>query len=95
LLVTALAPVIGNEKASKIAHHAMDRDLIQTEDSIVGTGAGKRCRDLDRRKIDLRQRRDRGDDANEEDRRHEAGRHVFKIGKVLRPASRECSERSS
>jgi hypothetical protein len=71
LLVTALAPVIGNEKASKIAHHAMDRDLMQTEDSIVGTGAGKRCRDLDRRKIDLRQRRDRGDDANEEDRRHD------------------------
>jgi fumarate hydratase, class II len=25
--VTALAPVIGYEKASRIAHHAMDRDL--------------------------------------------------------------------
>jgi hypothetical protein len=46
----------------------MDRDLMQTEDSIVVTGAGKRCRDLDRRKIDLRRQRDRGDDANEEDR---------------------------
>jgi fumarate hydratase class II len=40
LLLTELAPVIGNDKASKIAHHAMDRDLMQTEDSIVGTGAG-------------------------------------------------------
>jgi hypothetical protein len=46
----------------------MDRDLMQTEDSIVVTGAGKRCRDLDRRKIDMRRQRDRGDDANEEDR---------------------------
>src|SRR5271156_4012129 len=27
MLVTALAPVIGYDKASKIAHHAMDRDL--------------------------------------------------------------------
>jgi hypothetical protein len=71
LLVTALASVIGNDKASKIAHYAMDRDLTQTEDAIVGTGAGERCRDLDRRKIDLRQRRDRGDDANKEDRRHD------------------------
>jgi fumarate hydratase class II len=59
LLLTELAPVIGNDKASKIAHHAMDRDLMQTEDSIVGTGAGKRCRDMDRRKIDLGQRRRR------------------------------------
>jgi fumarate hydratase class II len=27
MLVTALAPVIGYDKASKIAHHAMERDL--------------------------------------------------------------------
>jgi fumarate hydratase, class II len=27
MLVTALAPVIGYDKASKIAHHAMDQDL--------------------------------------------------------------------
>ena len=27
MLVTALAPVIGYDKASKIAHHAMDNDL--------------------------------------------------------------------
>jgi fumarate hydratase class II len=27
MLVTALAPVIGYDKASKIAHHAMDKDL--------------------------------------------------------------------
>ena len=27
MLVTALAPIIGYDKASKIAHHAMDRDL--------------------------------------------------------------------
>jgi fumarate hydratase class II len=27
MLVTALAPVIGYDKASRIAHHAMDRDL--------------------------------------------------------------------
>src|ERR1700728_3512198 len=27
MLVTALAPVIGYDKASKIAHHAMDHDL--------------------------------------------------------------------
>jgi fumarate hydratase class II len=27
MLVTALAPVIGYDKASKIAHHAMDNDM--------------------------------------------------------------------
>jgi fumarate hydratase, class II len=27
MLVTALVPVIGYDKASKIAHHAMDNDL--------------------------------------------------------------------
>ena len=27
MLVTALAPVIGYDKASQIAHHAMDHDL--------------------------------------------------------------------
>jgi len=27
MLVTALAPVIGYDKASKLAHHAMDHDL--------------------------------------------------------------------
>jgi fumarate hydratase class II len=27
MLVTALAPVIGYDKASRIAHHAMERDL--------------------------------------------------------------------
>ena len=27
MLVTALAPVIGYDKASKLAHHAMDNDL--------------------------------------------------------------------
>jgi len=28
MLVTALSPVIGYDKASKIAHHALDNDLI-------------------------------------------------------------------
>ena len=41
----------------------------------LGTGAGKRSRDLDRRKVDLRQRRDREhrvrDHASEEDRQHD------------------------
>jgi len=27
MLITALAPVMGYDKASKIAHHAMDKDL--------------------------------------------------------------------
>ncbi len=31
MLVTALAPVIGYDKASQIAHHALDRDLTLKE----------------------------------------------------------------
>jgi len=31
MLVTALSPVIGYDKASKIAHHAMDNDLTLKE----------------------------------------------------------------
>jgi fumarate hydratase class II len=34
MLVTALAPVIGYDKASKIAHHAMDNDLTLREAAI-------------------------------------------------------------
>jgi fumarate hydratase, class II len=34
MLVTALAPVIGYDKASKIAHHAMDRDLTLKEAAL-------------------------------------------------------------
>ena len=40
MLVTALAPVIGYDKASKIAHHAMDHDL-----TLEGGGARPRLRD--------------------------------------------------
>ncbi len=35
MLVTALAPVIGYEKASKIAHHAMDHDLTLKEAALA------------------------------------------------------------
>ncbi len=34
MLVTALAPVIGYDKASKIAHHAMDSDLTLKEAAL-------------------------------------------------------------
>ena len=34
MLVTALAPVIGYDKASKIAHHAMERDLTLKEAAL-------------------------------------------------------------
>ena len=34
MLVTALAPVIGDDKASKIAHHAMDHDLTLKEAAL-------------------------------------------------------------
>jgi fumarate hydratase, class II len=34
MLVTALAPVIGYDKASKIAHHAMDQDLTLKEAAL-------------------------------------------------------------
>ncbi|MEA2923902.1 MAG: fumarate hydratase, class [Alphaproteobacteria bacterium] len=37
MLVTALAPVIGYDKASKIAHHAMDKDLTLKE-AALGLG---------------------------------------------------------
>jgi fumarate hydratase class II len=37
MLVTALAPVIGYDKASKIAHHAMDKDLTLRE-AALGLG---------------------------------------------------------
>jgi fumarate hydratase class II len=37
MLVTALAPVIGYDKASKIAHHAMDHDLTLRE-AALGLG---------------------------------------------------------
>ena len=33
-LVTALAPVIGYDKASQIAHHAMDHDLTLKEAAL-------------------------------------------------------------
>ena len=35
MLVTALAPVIGYDKASKIAHHAMDKDLTLKEAAVA------------------------------------------------------------
>jgi fumarate hydratase class II len=35
MLVTALAPVIGYDKASKISHHAMDNDLTLRESALV------------------------------------------------------------
>ena len=34
MLVTALAPVIGYDKASKIAHHAMEHDLTLKEAAL-------------------------------------------------------------
>ena len=34
MLVTALAPVIGYDKASKIAHHAMENDLTLKEAAL-------------------------------------------------------------
>jgi fumarate hydratase class II len=34
MLVTALAPVIGYDKASKIAHYAMDNDLSLKEAAL-------------------------------------------------------------
>jgi fumarate hydratase class II len=34
MLVTALSPVIGYDKASKIAHHAMDHDLTLKEAAL-------------------------------------------------------------
>jgi fumarate hydratase class II len=34
MLVTALAPVIGYDKASRIAHHAMDKDLTLKEAAL-------------------------------------------------------------
>jgi fumarate hydratase class II len=34
MLVTALSPVIGYDKASKIAHHAMDNDLTLKEAAL-------------------------------------------------------------
>jgi fumarate hydratase class II len=34
MLVTTLASVIGYDKASKIAHHAMDHDLILKEAAL-------------------------------------------------------------
>ena len=37
MLVTALAPVIGYDKASKIAHHAMEHDLTLKE-AALGLG---------------------------------------------------------
>jgi fumarate hydratase class II len=35
MLVTALAPVIGYDKASKIAHHAMEHDLTLREAALT------------------------------------------------------------
>ncbi len=35
MLVTALAPVIGYDKASKIAHHAMDHDLTLKQAALA------------------------------------------------------------
>jgi fumarate hydratase, class II len=34
MLVTALAPVIGYDKASRIAHHAMDKNLTLKEAAL-------------------------------------------------------------
>jgi fumarate hydratase class II len=34
MLVTALAPVIGYDKASEIAHHAMDKDMTLKEAAL-------------------------------------------------------------
>jgi fumarate hydratase class II len=35
MLVTALAPVIGYDKASRIAHHAMDNNLTLKEAALA------------------------------------------------------------
>ena len=35
MLVTALSPVIGYDKASKIAHHALDNDLTLKEAALA------------------------------------------------------------
>ena len=53
MLVTALAPVIGYDKASKIAHYAMDHDL-----TLEGGGAEARLRHRGR----VRPRRRSGED---------------------------------
>jgi fumarate hydratase, class II len=34
MLVTALSPVIGYDKASKVAHHALDHDLTLKEAAL-------------------------------------------------------------
>jgi fumarate hydratase class II len=34
MLVTALSPVIGYDKASQIAHHAMDNDLTLKQSAL-------------------------------------------------------------
>jgi fumarate hydratase class II len=34
MLVTALSPVIGYDKASKVAHHALDHDLSLREAAL-------------------------------------------------------------
>jgi fumarate hydratase, class II len=52
MLVTALAPVIGYDKASKIAHHAMDNDLTLKDAALqLGVSEAEFDRVVDPRKM--------------------------------------------
>ncbi|HEX3348535.1 MAG TPA: class II fumarate hydratase, partial [Acetobacteraceae bacterium] len=52
MLVTALAPVIGYDQASKIAHHAMDHDLSLREAALqLGVSAEQFDRVVDPAKM--------------------------------------------
>ena len=49
MLVTALAPVIGYDKASQIAHYAMDHDLTLKEAALQLGAVGERSAQLGRK----------------------------------------------
>jgi fumarate hydratase class II len=52
MLVTALAPVIGYDKASKIAHHAMDNDLTLKDAALqLGVSEAEFDRVVDPKKM--------------------------------------------
>jgi fumarate hydratase class II len=52
MLVTALAPVIGYDKASKIAHHAMDNDLTLKDAALqLGVNEAEFDRVVDPKKM--------------------------------------------
>ena len=75
MLVTALSPVIGYDKASKIAHYAMDNDLT-LKDAALKLGFVTRGR--------VRSRRRSGEDGQAV-RRHQP---VAGLSRLPRPLSR-------